>query len=165
MNKPPQLLGLSITIRPIRIRDEDKDADFVLLPQSKHFQFLGSVRNLSPKKLRAFSNADGRYSMAFVATVNENGMETEVGVSRYAQNPNRDIRELAVSVTDKWQKRGLDVLLAEKLIEFAKDHGVKTIYSIDLADNASMRHLAGDLGMAEKRNPEDNRQVIYSLTL
>jgi N-acetylglutamate synthase-like GNAT family acetyltransferase len=103
--------------------------------------------------------------MAFVATVSENGAETEIGVSRYAPNANEDVREMAVTVADDWQHRGIGTMLTEKLIEFARDHGVKKLYSVDLADNTSMRQLAKEIGMSARRDPEDAHQVIYSLSL
>ena len=64
-----------------------------------------------------------------------------------------------------WQHNGIGTLLTEKLIEFVKDYDVKTPYSVDPADNMHMRQLADEIGMSARRDPEDARQVIYSLTL
>ena len=72
---------------------------------------------------------------------------------------------MAVTVADEWQTKGVGTLLAAQLINFAKDHGVKQLYSADLADNSAMRALADDLGMSSVRNPDDAHQVIYSLDL
>jgi len=157
----------SITIRPIRLTDADMEAGFMrrLSPESKHFRFLGGVKELSPQMLKSFCNVDGHYSMAFVATVEENGEETQIGVSRYAPNANEDFREMAVTVADDWQQQGIGVLLTDKLVEFARGHGIKRLYSIDLADNTAMRKLAKDIGMRSSRDPEDAHHVIYSLTL
>ncbi len=149
------------------LKDADMEAEFVrrLSPQTKHYRFLGGVRALTPEMLKAFCDVDGRHSMAFVATVRKDGKETEIGVSRYAPNANADVREMAVTVADDWQKQGIDTLLAEKLIDFAKSHGIKELYSVDLADNTAMRQLADDLGMNIRRDPDDIHQVIYSLSL
>lgn len=157
----------SINIRPIRFTDEDMEAEFVrrLSPATKHYRFLGGMKELSSQMLKSFCEVDGRHSMAFVATISENGKETEIGVSRYAPNANEDVREMAVTVADHWQHQGIGTLLTEKLIEFAKGHGVKRLYSVDLADNTSMRKLAKDIGMSVRRDPEDAHQVIYSLSL
>jgi acetyltransferase len=156
--------GRSVTIRPIRISDEAIEAEFVrrLSPLSKHYRFFGGVRELSPQAVKAFCHVDGHNSMAFIATLEENGQETQIGVSRFAPNNNEDVRERAVTVADDWQDKGLGKLLCEKLIAFAKDHGVKKLYSIELADNWAMSDLARDLGMSAKRDPEDATHVIYS---
>jgi RimJ/RimL family protein N-acetyltransferase len=167
MNQQPQISGESVTIRPMRAADIDMEAAFVrgLSPQSRHYRFLGGVKELSSKELRRLCNVDGHRSMAFVATVIENGRETEIGVSRYAPNATGDVREIAVTVADAWQNKGIGTRLVRQLIEHARDHGVRRLYSMDLADNDAMRHLARDLGMTATPDPDDPRQVIYSLAL
>jgi L-amino acid N-acyltransferase YncA len=97
--------------------------------------------------------------------VKKDGHETEIGVSRYAEIPGEGAGELAVTIADAWQHKGLGHLLLRKLIDYAKTHGIKRLYSVELADNSAMRELATDLGMTVSRDPDDANQVIYSLTL
>ncbi len=162
-----QCAGEAITIRPIRLMDQAMEAEFVrgLSPETRRFRFLGSTRELSPDLLRSFCEVDGRHSMAFVATVRTDGRESEIGVARFAPNSAEDVREMAVTVADAWQHKGLGTALAEQLFAFAKGHGIRELYSVDSADNSSMRHLAADLGMTVRADPEDAHQVIYSKTL
>ncbi len=162
-----QCAGEAITIRPIRLLDQAMEAEFVrrLSPETRRFRFLGSTRELSPALLRSFCEVDGRHSMAFVATVNIDGQETEIGVARFAPNSADDVREMAITVADAWQHKGLGTALATQLFEFAKDHGIRELHSIDLAENSSMRQLAAEMGMTARHDPEDARQVIYSKTL
>ena len=163
----PEIAGKNITIRPLCHADMDMEAEFIrrLSPRSRHYRFLGGVRELSAEELKAFCDVDGHRTMAFVATVPDNGHEREVGVVRYAPNARTDAREIAVTVADEWQNQGIGTRLARQLIEHAREHGVKRLYSVDLADNAPMRALAGDLGMTADRDPDDAHQVIYSLEL
>jgi hypothetical protein len=51
------------------------------------------------------------------------------------------------------------------LIEVARSRGVRSMFSIDEADNASMRDLAKFLGFRRTRDPDDATQVIHTLTL
>ena len=53
----------------------------------------------------------------------------------------------------------------KRLIAYAKTHGLKQLYSVELADNVAMRELADELGMNVRGDPDDTNQVIYSLTL
>jgi acetyltransferase len=103
------------------------EAEFVrkLSPQTKHYRFFCGVRELSPTQAKLFCEVDGRHSMAFVATAQRNGCETEIGVGRYAPNSKADIREMAVTIADEWQDKGLGKLL------------VKQLYSVELADRTS----------------------------
>ena len=162
-----EISGKQLTIRPIRITDAVMEAEFVrrLSPESKHYRFLGGVRELKPEVLKEFCNVDGHHTMAFVATVHEGDEEIEVGVSRFAPNASEQVREMAVTVADAWQHKGLGLILVQQLIDFAKEHGVKSLYSVDLNDNIHMKQLADDLGMSSRRDPEDAHQVIYSLAL
>jgi L-amino acid N-acyltransferase YncA len=89
----------------------------------------------------------------------------EIGVSRYSPDADPNTREMAVTVTDEWQHRGLGTTLVKLLIDTARVNGVTQLYSVDLAANSAMALLAKDLGMASTTDPSDPRQVIYSLAL
>jgi GNAT superfamily N-acetyltransferase len=162
---PPRVAGL--TIRSIRIDDLEMEQDFIrrLSPAAKRYRFLGGVRELPPQELKRLCDVDGKNSMAFVATVRQGGREVEIGVARYSPAAGANTREMAVTVSDEWQHRGLGTTLVKHLIETAKLNGVKHLYSMDLVDNGAMAALAKDLGMASTRDPSDPHQVIYSLTL
>lgn len=161
----PRIAG--VTIRSIRINDLEMEQDFVrrLSPAAKHFRFLGGVRELPPEELKRFCDVDGKNSMAYVATIRQGDREVEIGVARYSPAAGANTREMAVTVSDEWQHRGLGTSLVNHLIETAKLNGVKRLYSVDLADNTGMAELAKDLKMASMPDPSDPRQVIYSLAL
>jgi len=163
----PIIGGQTVTIRPIQSSDCDLENEFVrkLSVETKHYRFLGGVKELAPEELKRLCSVDGRHTMAFVATIQEGGHEKEIGVSRFAEGANEGVREMAVTVADEWQHKGLGRLLTTRLIEYAKTHGVKQLYSMDLADNSAMRKLAGELGMSARSDPDDPTQVIYSLLL
>lgn len=161
------IAGHRVTIRPLTSSDTQMEAEFVrdLSDETKHFRFLGAVKELSSADLQRFCSIDGFCNMAFVATVRENGHEREIGVSRYAEGEKPEIREMAVTVADSWQHKGLGRLLAHQLIDYARAHGVTQLYSVDFAENTAMQHLAHDLGMTVRRSLDDPSQVIYSLPL
>ena len=163
----PIVAGQSVTIRPMHSSDSAMEDEFVrnLSIETKHYRFLGGVKELSPAELRLLCNIDGQHNMAFVATIQKDGRETQIGVSRYAEGSKENVREMAVTIADEWQHKGLGGMLVKRLIEYARSHGVTQLYSVDLADNTAMRNLAHDLRMSVRRNPDDPNQVIYSLML
>jgi GNAT superfamily N-acetyltransferase len=162
-----RLTGETVTIRPIRIDDLQMEQNFIrrLSPTAKRYRFLGGVSALPPQELRGLCDVDGKNSMAFVATAPQNGREVEIGVARYSPETGSTTREMAVTVSDEWQHRGLGTALVKHLIEAAKLNGVTQLHSMDLADNEGMAALAKDLSMTSMRDPSDPRQVIYSLAL
>jgi GNAT superfamily N-acetyltransferase len=162
-----ELDGQSIIIRPINTQDIPLESDFIdhLSPETKHYRFFGAINHVSEKVLKTFCDVDGKNSMAFIATEQVDAKEVEIGVCRYVVTDKPDIYELALTIADKWQHKGLGKLLMNQLINYAKAHGVKWLYSVELADNSVMHKLSKELGMQAKMDPEDTHQVIYSLAL
>jgi GNAT superfamily N-acetyltransferase len=159
--------GQSITIRPIKPADAAREIDFVRLlsPMTKYFRFLGGVKELSAADVKRFCDVDGDQSMAFIATVLRDGHETEIGVSRYAPGSAPDVREFAITIADAWQHKGLEALLIAPLVEAARTHGVKELYSIDFTENAAMHALADELRMTWTRHSDDASQTTYTLRI
>ncbi len=159
--------GRSVMIRPMHSSDSAMEDEFVrnLSIETKHYRFLGGVKELSPAQLKLLCDIDGQHTMAFVATVQKDGRELQIGVSRYAEGSKEGVREMAVTIADEWQHKGLGRLLAHRLVEYARGHGVTQLYSVDLADNSAMRNLANELGMNVRHEADEPTQVIYSLKL
>ncbi len=156
-----------VTIRPIRSTDSAMESGFVrnLSTATKHYRFFCALKELSPADVSRFCNVDGPHTMAFVATVRDEGREVEVGVCRYAPGKKPDVREMAVTIADDWQHTELAKLLMDHLLICARQYGIRQLYAIELADNQTMRNFAKDFGMAAERDPSDANQVIYSLGL
>lgn len=57
-----EIAGRTVTIRPMRHTDSDLEQELLcrLSPESKHYRFLGAVRELSPQEARRFCDVDGR---------------------------------------------------------------------------------------------------------
>lgn len=159
--------GGRVLIRPIRRSDVAHNAAFIeqLSPPSKHFLFLGGISRLSDAQLQRLCDPDGAHDMAYVALAGAGADERQVGVSRYAgADPVRGA-EISVAVADDWQHKGLGKLLLAHLIDHARAHDVKRLYSMDAANNDRMRKLARHVGFSEQPDPDDIRQVIFSLEL
>ncbi len=161
--------GKTVTVRPMSRRDATLEVEFNrrLSPRSHHYRFLAGIGKLSPDILKRLSEIDGDASLAFVATVarEDGGPDIEIGVSRYTPTENPGVREIAVTVANEWQALGLSSLLTRHLFDYARQHDVRELYSMDVADNQAMRELAADLGMSTHSDPQDVHQVIYSKSL
>jgi GNAT superfamily N-acetyltransferase len=157
--------GRRVTIRPIRRDDVARTAAFIdaLSAQSKHALFLGGIARLSDDALQRLCNSHDARDMAYVATVPARDGERQIGVCRYAGADSAEGAEISVAVADEWQHQGLGKQLLGRLIEHARAHGVRRLFSMDAASNDGMRRLAHDLGFSSERDPDDIRQVIYSL--
>lgn len=156
-----------VTIRPIRSADGAMEMDFVrkLSAEAKPYRFLCALNELTPAEASRLCDVDGPHSMAFVATVEEEGREVEIGACRYALCDKADARETAITVADEWQHTELAKLLMQHLLASARQYGVRRLYTTEFADNQAMRRFAQDFGMAAERDPGDATQVVYSLAV
>lgn len=161
------IAGEVVTIRPIRITDFAMENDFIrrLSNETKHYRFMGGVSALPPAEVHRLCDVDGNGSMAFLATIRHEGGETEIGVCRCAPGSSADSREIAVTVADEWQRKGLGAILMRTLIRWARVNGIKHLYSVDLADDSAMQSLAQELSMSARRDPDDPHQIVYSIAL
>ena len=78
--------GRHVLIRPLREEDRERERQFInrLSPATRHFRFLGEIKEASPALLDQLMDIDDQQSMAFGALVHEDGELREVGISRYA---------------------------------------------------------------------------------
>ena len=159
--------GSHVLIRPLRQEDRDREVEFIrnLSPESRHFRFLGAIKEIGPALLNQLMEVDFHEKMAFVALAHQDGKLIEVGVSRYAATKESGQCECAVTVADAWQHRGLGTALMRHLIEAARQNGFKHMYSIDAAANVHVQALAHDLGFYSSRDPQDATQLVHSLQL
>ena len=156
-----------VTIRPLNLADSGLEGDFIknLSEETKHFRFLCAVKELPNAELKQLCTVDGSRSMAFVATVTTNGRETEIGVCRYAASDRDNVREMAITIADSWQHRGLAQLLLKRLIDYAKGHGVTQLYSVNRVDDEAMAEIATEFRMTKNPDPDDASQVVYSMKI
>lgn len=160
--------GTSVLIRPIREDDIERERAFVdgLSVQTKRFRFLGGVSHLTQAELQEFCAIDLDHKMAFVALPRSNGQEIQVGVVRYvADTDSNDSAEIALTVADEWKHMGLEQVLLQHLIDFARSKGIQRLYSMELASNIDFARLARECGFSVNSDPDDMRQVILNLPL
>lgn len=118
--------GSVVFLRPIKATDGDLIIDLVekLSSNSKYLRFLRFLDSLSENLLYQLIHVNYTSGFALVATINEGGKEKIIAVARYAYSAEDNNTELAVTVRDDWQHRGLGRLLLEKIIEIGKEHGI-----------------------------------------
>lgn len=156
-----------VLIRPLAPQDRDAERAFIegLSAQSRRFRFLGQVGRPSEQLIERLTQIDYEHEAAFVAVVAEDAHEKIVGASRYSSDAEGLRCECAVTVDDDWQHKGLGTLLMRHLIEVARARGIRSMYSIDSAENIAMADLAMFLGFRTRIDPDDRTQLIHELAL
>ncbi|MDO8810644.1 MAG: GNAT family N-acetyltransferase, partial [Gallionella sp.] len=149
--------GTDITIRPIRPEDAQLVQRFVhdLSEESKYFRFMNSIQELTETMLVRFTQIDYSREMALIAVAVEHEKEVELGVARYAINPDGDTCEFALVIADNMQGKGLGQKLMVALMEAARANGLSVIEGEVLSNNHKMLKLMTRLGFASKTSEED----------
>jgi acetyltransferase len=154
--------GASVTIRPIRPEDEPAMVKFhqTLSERSVYFRFFHLIKleqRVSHERLTRNCFIDYDREMALVAVWrNPETSECEIlGVSRMTKVHGASEGEVAVIVSDKWQRRGLGKeLLARMMLVGASEKLEKLVADI-LPDNRSVMRIFEKLGFSLKHSLED----------
>lgn len=129
--------GSSVTIRPIVPTDAPLlvDAFERLSLTSRHQRFLGSKTSLTPSELRRFTIVDHHDHEALIAISTVDGRA--VGVARYVRSSRTShLADVAVTVIDEWQRRGLASVLVDRLAARARAEGIEVVSALVADDNA-----------------------------
>lgn len=116
-----------------------------LSPESRYRRFLVAVPELTDETVRYLTEIDHHDHEAMVAVDDRTG--EGIGVARYVRHPDRpDRAEVAVTVIDDWQGRGVGTLLLEVICGRAREEGITTFTALMLATNQEMMDVFRGLG-------------------
>jgi GNAT superfamily N-acetyltransferase len=138
--------GSSVTIRPIHPHDAEalRTGFERLSDESRYRRFLCPVRELSGSMLRYLTEVDHHDHEALTAVTADGGL---VGVARWVRSrSDPQVAEVAVTVADDWQGRGLGTALLGLLADRARVDGITRFTALVLATNRDMLDLFEDLG-------------------
>ena len=134
--------GSTVVIRPVRSADAPLLADGFarLSPESRRMRFLRRKDELSPAELRYFTDVDHHDHEALGALDRAGGRG--VGIARYVRDAgDPQSAEIAVTIVDDWQGRGLGTELLAQLSGRARAEGIRRFTALVSADNAAMAAL------------------------
>lgn len=163
--------GTDIIIRPIRPEDAELEQAFVreLSEESRYFRFMNSVQELSQAMLVRFTQIDYSREIALVAvtehhTRKTDAKEIELGVARYATNPDGESCEFAIVIADDMHGRGLGSKLMTALMDAARENGLKVMQGEVLSQNSQMLKLMKNLNFTIETSKEDDSiKSVYKL--
>jgi RimJ/RimL family protein N-acetyltransferase len=156
--------GSAVLIRPVQNADAPLLADgFARLSDaSRQMRFLTKKKELSPAELRYFTDVDHHDHEALGALDQCDGRG--VGIARYVRDPDDpQAAEIAVTIVDDWQGRGLGTELLAQLSGRARQEGIRRFTALVAADNAAVAALLQNMGAELVRHGPGT--VEYEITL
>jgi GNAT superfamily N-acetyltransferase len=134
--------GREVLIAPLGPADAPLllDAFERLSEESRRLRFLGPKPKLSQKDLRYLTDVDGHNHVALAATDPDSGRGVAIG--RFIRDPRHPERaEVAITVADGWQRRGLGKILLSRLADRAREEGIRKFTALVSSDNRNMQAL------------------------
>lgn len=156
--------GLQVLVRPVVPEDAPR---FIagyerLSEQSRRLRFFGQVSGISSRQLEFLSRPDGRNHLAWAALNAEAPDEPGVAVARCIRlDADSRIAEVAITVIDEYQNRGVGLLLHACLHRAAHPAGIRQfIYDVSAENSRFIQHL---LALGARQVSRDHQVVRLML--
>jgi acyl-CoA hydrolase/RimJ/RimL family protein N-acetyltransferase len=132
-----------VTVRPTRTSDSGamQELFYRLSEEDVETRFLQKLKSLTDTVAQYLCSVDYDEEMAFAAVVGPPERERIVAASSYYLSPATGLAEVAYMVDPQWQGAGLGSLLHERMLEYARERGVRGFRADVRADNARMMHV------------------------
>ena len=119
-----------------------------------YLRFFGSLEELPEAKANYFAHVDGVDHLAFVA-LDPDDPDEIIALVRYDRGPGSERAEYAALVEDRWQGHGVGIGLTRRLVDEARDKGVRFFYAMVMGKNPRMLELLRHLDLPEHERVED----------
>jgi acyl-CoA hydrolase/GNAT superfamily N-acetyltransferase len=155
---------LEVFFRPIRPADERLLREFFYSHSATtvYQRYHAPVKSLTPKQIQQLCTLDYDRNLAIAGFVREGEVERMVAVGRYALDPATNLAEVAFTVHDDLQGRGVGTWLLDRLIGIAKGRAIAGFVGYVLSNNVRMLNMFHRAGVPVTSTLEDG---IYTVTL
>jgi acyl-CoA hydrolase/GNAT superfamily N-acetyltransferase len=135
--------GEKITFRPAKPVDERRLQEHFYHLDKKDIvsRFFHAKKSFIRDDVEGMSQVDYIRNMTLVALVGEFGFDRVVGVGEYYLDPAKNMAEIAFSVSNDYQGKGLGRILIRKLAEAARENGLAGLFAYTSQQNKKMANL------------------------
>jgi len=164
--------GAPVIIRPIRPEDEPLMVSFhhTLSERSvymRYFHMLSLSRRIEHERLTRICFIDYDREMALVVehTDPETGAKEILGVGRLSKLHGLQGAEVAIVISDRFQRRGLGTELLNRLLQIGRDEKLDYLVAEILRENPEMQRMVEKVGFQlESERDNDTVRAVFDLT-
>jgi len=153
--------GESVMVRAISPQDADRVQAYMrnLSVWTRRNRFLGAVSELAPTELDRLTRMNGPGELALIAFASAGGETAMIAEAVQVIAPESQRCEIALSITDAWQRKGLGTLLLSNMESRARKLGARYLIGEVLRTNDAMKGLARKAGFAIRGPFKDARLI------
>ncbi len=158
--------GHTFKLRPITRDDKDKMRNlfYRLSPQSRYLRFGHMKEHISDQELDYYTDVHAPDTYAYVGLTGEATAEEIRAVGRWFLSPNGNTAEIAFTVEDNIQAKGIGTSLLERLAEAALKYRIKKLVAHVLPENTRMLRVFEESGFnIVKRMHEGFVEITFDL--
>jgi len=147
-------------IRQARSEDVALYTDFLcnVTAEDQRLRFFGRVTPLEAAEMDRLTKLDYGHEMAFVALGEDTGHL--LGVVRLIDELDEETAQFTILVRSGLKGHGLGWLLMRRVIDYAKEKGLRRVYGDVLAENRTMLQMCAELGFYVQDIGSDIRRVV-----
>jgi acetyltransferase len=155
--------GERVLIRRARSEDMALYPDFLhnVSAEDLRLRFFGCITELSAAEIDKFSDLNYGHEMAFIALDEDTGQM--LGLVRLIDELDEKTAQFAILVRSRLKGHGLGWLLMRRVIDYAKEKGLRRVYGDVLAENTTMLQMCAELGFHAEDVGSDIRRVVLDL--
>jgi acetyltransferase len=155
--------GERVLIRRVRPQDMSLYANFLtdVSADDLRLRFFANIAELSAAEAAKLSHLDYRHEMAFIALDEDTGQM--LGLVRLKEELDEETAEFAILVRSRLKGHGLGWLLMRRVIDYAKEKGLRRVYGDVLVENTAMLQMCAELGFREQDMGADFKRVVLDL--
>ncbi len=159
--------GSEILLRPIKPEDEPLWLELLAScsKESIYHRFRYDFYFDSHDIASQYCFIDYDREIAIVAEVEEEGKKKLIGVGRLIADPDVEVMEYAILITDAWQKKELGFTLTKYCMEIAKMRGVKILAAETTKDNKPMISVFRKLNFKIRFNEDTTVSVNKDISV
>src|SRR6516164_7214255 len=124
-------------------------------------RFFADVAELSAEERDKLSHLDYRHEMAFIALDEDIGRM--LGLVRLKDELDEQTAEFAILVRSRLKGHGVGWLLMQRVIDYAKEKGLRRVYGDVLAENAAMLQMTAELGFHAEVIGSGLKRVVLNI--
>jgi acetyltransferase len=138
--------GERVSIRRVQPEDAALYRDLLadVSDDDLRLRFFGRIAELSAEESDKLSHLDYRHETAFAAFGEANGQM--LGLVRLRDELDEKTAQFAIMVRSRLKTHGLGWLLMHRVIEYAREKGLRRVYGDVLAENSAMLEMAPNSG-------------------
>jgi acetyltransferase len=157
--------GSPVTLRPIKPEDEPMWLELLAScsKEAIYHRFRYDFYFDSHEVATQFCFIDYDREIAIVAEIEEEGRKKLIGVGRLIADPDVEIMEYAILITDAWQKKELGYILTQYCMDVAKSREIKTLVAETTRDNKPMISVFRKLNFKIRFNEDSTVSVRKEL--